>query len=138
VTIGLIYLGARYTIESLINIAGALGLATAVVSATILALGTSLPEVVISVRAAWRKKYELALGNVFGSNLFNILIVAGIPALFMPLAVDQKILLVAIPVMVIATVLYTISGISRRLHNWEGALYLLIYIAFVAKLYGLF
>jgi len=135
--IGLI-IGANYTIESVLKISEFLKIPTALIAITAIAVGTSLPELVVSVRAAIKKKYEIALGNIFGSNVFNILIVAGIPALIKPLAIDNLTFLVGLPFLVIATLLFVISGISRRIHIWEGAMYLLIYILFIVKLLNLF
>lgn len=135
--IGLV-IGANYTIESVLKISEFLKISPALISITAIAVGTSLPELVVSVRAAIKKKYEIALGNIFGSNVFNILIVAGIPALIKPLAIDNLTFLVGLPFLVSATLLFVISGISRRIHIWEGAMYLLIYILFVIKLLNLF
>ena len=135
--IGLI-IGANYTIESVLKISEFLKIPTALIAITAIAVGTSLPELVVSVRAAIKKKYEIALGNIFGSNVFNVLIVAGIPALIKPLAIDSLTFLVGLPFLVIATLLFIISGISRRIHIWEGAMYLLIYILFIVKLLNLF
>jgi len=131
-------IGANYTIESVLKISEFLKISTALIAITAIAVGTSLPELVVSVRAAIKKKYEIALGNIFGSNVFNVLIVAGIPALIKPLAIDSLTFLVGLPFLVIATLLFIISGISRRIHIWEGAMYLLIYILFIVKLLNLF
>ena len=131
-------IGANYTIESVLKISEFLKISTALIAITAIAVGTSLPELVVSVRAAIKKKYEIALGNIFGSNVFNILIVAGIPALIKPLAIDNLTFLVGLPFLVIATLLFVISGISRRIHIWEGVMYLLIYILFIVKLLNLF
>jgi len=131
-------IGANYTIESVLKISEFFKISSALIAITALAVGTSLPELVVSVRAALKKKYEIALGNVFGSNVFNILIVAGIPALIKPLVVDDLTFLVGLPFLVVATLLFIISGISRRIHIWEGAMYLLIYILFIVKLCAIF
>lgn len=130
--------GANYTIEAMLKISDILKIATSLVAITALAIGTSLPELVVSIRAASKKKYEIALGNIFGSNVFNILLVAGIPALIRPLVVDELTFRIGLPFLVIATLLFIISGISRRIHIWEGAMYLLLYILFIVKLCGLF
>jgi len=135
--IGLI-IGANYTIESVLKISEFLKIPTALIAITAIAVGTSLPELVVSVRAAIKKKYEIALGNIFGSNVFNILIVTGIPALIKPLAIDNLTFLVGLPFLVIATLLFIVSGISRRIHIWEGLMYLLLYILFIVKVCGLF
>jgi len=131
-------IGANYTIEAMLKISDILKIATSLVAITALAIGTSLPELVVSIQAASKKKYEIALGNIFGSNVFNILLVVGIPALIRPLAVDELTFGIGLPFLVIATLLFIISGISRRIHIWEGAMYLLLYILFIVKLCGLF
>ena len=131
-------IGANYTIESIVKISEIFKISSSLIAITALAIGTSLPELMVSVRAALKKKYAIALGNVFGSNVFNALVVAGIPALISPLAVDDLTFKIGLPFLVIATLLFVISGISRRIHIWEGAMYLLLYILFVVKLCGLF
>jgi len=131
-------IGANYLIESVLKISEFLEIPPALIAITAVAVGTSLPELVVSVRAAVKKKYEIALGNIFGSNVFNILIVTGIPALIKPLTIDNLTFLVGLPFLVIATLLFIVSGISRRIHIWEGLMYLLLYILFIVKLCGLF
>lgn len=135
--VGLI-IGANYTIDSMIKIGDILRVSPALLSIIALAAGTSLPELVVSVRAASQKKYEIALGNIFGSNVFNALVVVGLPALFQNLAVDDLTLSIGLPFLAVATLLFVISGISRRIHAWEGGMYILLYILFLVKLCGLF
>lgn len=131
-------IGANYLIESVITLSEILNIAPGAISLAAVALGTSLPELLVSVRAAWQKKPEVALGNIFGSNVFNILLVAGLPGLFATLPVDEQTFALGMPIMLIATVLFIISGISRRIHVYEGAMYVVIYIFFVGRLFGLF
>ena len=100
-------------------------------------IGTSLPELVVSVGAVMKKKYEIALGNVFGSNIFNILIVIGVPALIADLAMDDARFYIGIPFLNGATILYIFSGISRKIYNWEGMMYLVIYLLFLTKIFGI-
>jgi len=130
--------GAYYLIESVIELSAIFSIGVSVIAIFAVALGTSLPELVVSVRAAARKKYEIALGNVFGSNVFNALIVVGIPSLIKPLSVDSVAFSIGFPFMVIATVLLIISGITRRVSIWEGLMFLVIYILFVIWLFGWF
>ncbi len=130
--------GANYTIEAMIKISELLKISSSLIAITVLAIGTSLPELVVSIRASLKKKYEIALGNIFGSNVFNILLVVGIPALIRPLTVDELTFSIGLPFLIVATLLFIISGISRKIHIWEGAMYLLLYILFIAKLCGLF
>ncbi len=131
-------IGANYLIESVITLSEILNIAPGAISLAAVALGTSLPELLVSVRAAWQKKPEVALGNIFGSNVFNILLVAGLPGLFATLPVDEQTFTLGMPIMLIATVLFIISGISRRIHVYEGAMYVVIYVFFVGRLFGLF
>ncbi len=131
-------IGANYLIESVITISEILNIAPGAISLAAVALGTSLPELLVSVKAAWQKKPEVALGNIFGSNVFNILLVAGLPGLFGTLPLDDQTFTLGVPLMIIATVLFIISGISRRVHVYEGAMYVVIYIFFVGRLFGLF
>lgn len=133
-----LYIGSKYVIESTLEISDILNIAPALVAITAIALGTSLPELIVSVQAARRKKYEIALGNIFGSNIFNILVVVGIPALMKNLVVEEKTLMLGLPIFIAATLFFVISGISQRIHKWEGAMYLIVYIFFIGKLFGLF
>lgn len=130
-------LGANYTIESLLNISTMLGIGASLIAMSAVSIGTSLPELVVSVRAAMKKKYEIALGNVFGSNIFNTLVVIGVPALLSDLEVDETTFSIGIPFLIGATILYIFSGISRKIYNWEGMMYLLIYALFLIKIFGI-
>lgn len=133
-----IYLGSDFTVRSIISIAELLNIATSVITMSVVALGTSLPELVVSVRAALKGKSAIALGNIFGSNTFNALLICGIPALFTNLTVDTLTATTGIMFLVIATILFIFSGISQKIHKWEGAMYLIIYVLFMAKLFGVF
>jgi len=131
-------LGANYLIDSISYIADFFAVAPGLVAVTAVAIGTSLPELLVSVKAARAGKAEVALGNVFGSNVFNMLVVVGIPGLFATLPLDEKTLSVGVPVLLLSTAVFVISGISRRLHPQEGWLYLMMYVVFTAKLFDLF
>jgi cation:H+ antiporter len=133
-----LYLGSKYIIESTLKISEILNIAPALVALTAIAIGTSLPELLVSVQAARKEKYEIALGNVFGSNVFNILVVVGIPALIGDLVVEEKTLFLAVPVFLSATLFFVISGISQRIHKWEGAMFLIFYLFFIGKLFNIF
>jgi len=138
--LGVVFLtiGANYLIDSVLKLAEILEIGVSVIAIFAVAVGTSLPELVVSVRAAAQKKYEIALGNIFGSNVFNALVVIGIPSLIKPLLVDSITFQIGFPFMVVATILLVISGITRRISIWEGAMFLLIYLLFLAKLFGWF
>lgn len=133
-----LYLGANYIIEAVIKITELAGISTSVIAITAIAVGTSLPELAVSVKAAIAKKHEIALGNIFGSNIFNALIVIGIPTFIGKITVDDVTFRIGIPFLILSTVLFIFSGISKKIHQWEGAMYLIIYIVFLAKLFNFF
>lgn len=130
--------GAKYLIDALINISQILQIGTGVIAITAVAVGTSLPELLVSVKAAFQNKPEVALGNIFGSNIFNALVVVGLPGLFARLPVDSQTYAIGLPTMALATLLFIISGISRKVYMWEGLFYLSVYILFIAKLFNWF
>lgn len=133
-----VYLGAKYTIDGIIRLGDLLSIQSSLFALTVVAFGTSLPEIVVSVRAALKKNFEIALGNIYGSSIFNGLFVIGLPALIKPLEVDAPTLTIAIPMLIAATILFIFSGISRKLHVWEGAFYILLYVFFVGKIFNFF
>lgn len=133
-----LYLGAKYTIEGVVKISEITKIGTSVIALTAVALGTSLPELAVSIRAAMQKKFEISLGNIIGSNIFNGSFIMGTSALIKPLEVSSATIGVGIPFLILTTVLMVFSGISKRIYMWEGMLFFLIYIIFVAKLFNLF
>ena len=136
--IALLALGSEYLINSLVNLSTILNLATGVITITAVAIGTSLPELLVSVKAAKHGKAEVALGNIFGSNIFNSLVVVGVPGLFGSLVVDTRTIVIGLPTMALATLAFVISGSSKRIYIWEGLFYLTLYVLFIAKLFNLF
>lgn len=134
----LLIAGARYLIESVLELSKVLNISVGVITLLAVALGTSLPELFVSGKAALSGNAEVSIGNIFGSNIFNLLLVVGVPGLIAPLVVDPVTLTIALPVMLAVTLFFAISGLSQKIHLWEGVFYLLIYIFFVGKLFGLF
>ncbi len=138
VSLVLIYFSADFTVKAIINLAALFNLRSSIVTMIILAIGTSLPELFVSILALKKGQVAIALGNVFGSNIFNALMVIGLPALIRPLEIDQPTFSVGIPFLIGATALYAFSGFFKKIHRWEGCMYLLIYFLFIAKLVNLF
>ncbi|MFT7557957.1 MAG: cation:H+ antiporter [Planctomycetota bacterium] len=133
--IGLI-LGAKFLIDAVIALSEIYQVGTGVIAVSAIALGTSLPELIVSVRAAMQGKSAIAIGNIFGSNIFNMLMVVGIPGLLGTLPVDPQTLTLALPFMIVSTILFMLSGISRRIYNWEGIFFLVLYVIFLGQLFG--
>lgn len=131
-------LGAHYLIEAVMTLSGELNIGTGIIAISAIAIGTSLPELFVSAKAASRHQSEMALGNIFGANIFNILVVTGLPGLFETINLDQQTLNIGLPMLIISTILFIFSGISRRIHVQEGSMFLLLYIIFIAKLFNLF
>ena len=134
-TVG-IYFGAHYTIESIINLSEILNLAPAAIAISAVAIGTSLPELLVSIQAARKKNYEMVLGNVIGSNILNATIVMAVPSFITTLYISQEVITTAIPFLVIATLLLTFSGIERKIFSFEGALFGIIYFVFIGQLFN--
>ncbi len=134
----LLAFGSNYLIDSVIKLSELHQIAMGVISIIAVAIGTTLPELFVCVKAAREGNSELALGNIFGSNIFNSFIVIGIPGIIGDLPLDVETYQVGIPFLLFATLLFVISGISRRVHSYEGAFYLLLYIIFIVKIFGIF
>lgn len=132
-----LYFSAEYTVRSVIQLSEALGVGADVIAVSAVALGTSLPELAVSLGASRRGNLDVAMGNVLGSSVFNGFAVLGIPALFTQLPVESQVLNVGVPMMVIATLLFFFMAQDREITRWEGTLLLLLYLLFLGKLFGL-
>jgi cation:H+ antiporter len=132
--VGLVFLGlgARVLVMGAVGIARGFGVSELIIGLTVVALGTSLPEIAASVIAALKKEPDIALGNVIGSNIFNILCILGITALVSPIGVSWQAVQRDAWVMLGVTVLFVpflITG--RRLSRLEGSVLVTLYIAYV-------
>jgi cation:H+ antiporter len=128
--LALLIIGSEWLVRGAVTIASAMGVSELIISLTIIAIGTSLPEVATSIIAGLRGERDIAVGNVVGSNLFNILVVVGVAALASPagLEVAAPAINFDIPVMVAAAVLcLPIFFLHYRIGRWEGALFLSYY-----------
>jgi cation:H+ antiporter len=133
-----IYAGAKYTVESVINLSELLNLGTEIIAVSAVAFGTSLPELAVGIAAIRKGKAEIAVGNLIGSNIFNSFIVMGVPALFGALIIPSSILTFGLPMMLIATFLFFFITQEKIITKWEGYMLLLFYIFFIGKLFNLF
>ncbi|MBS0016354.1 MAG: calcium/sodium antiporter [Arthrospira sp. SH-MAG29] len=131
-----IFVGANYTIESIIKLSEIFNLGTEIIAVTVVALGTSLPELVVTISAARKGDAEVAIGNVVGSNIFNSLIVMGVPGLIKPLDIPDDILVNALPVMLAATLLFFFVTQDKQVTQWEGLLFFVLYGWFVGHIFG--
>lgn len=135
--LGLLLLGARWLVESAVTAATALGVSEVIIGLTVVALGTSLPEVATSVLAAIRGERDIAVGNVVGSNVFNLTLIlgAGSAATSGGLTVAPSILAFDMPIMVAATVAcLPIFFTGYCIARWEGILFIGYYLAYTLYL----
>lgn len=133
--IGLV-LGGKWIVDGAVHLALSLGASQSLIGLTIVAVGTSLPELATSVVAAFKKNAEIAIGNVVGSNIFNIFFVLGISSIIKPLPFQPKANL-DIGVTILASFLLFIcmfTGRRRLLDRWEGVAFLILYICYVGLL----
>ncbi len=128
-------LGAKFLVQGAVSLATAWGVSDAVIGLTIVAIGTSLPELVTSIVAARKGHSDVAYGNVIGSNIFNILGILGITALVKPIPVPPEILHFDIWALTAVTLLMVaVSASSWRITRAEGAGMLMLYFAYLGWL----
>jgi cation:H+ antiporter len=124
--------GADLFVEGAVGIARTLGVSEQLIGVTIVAVGTSMPELVTSLLAALRKQIDISIGNLVGSNIFNLLGIIGISAMVLPISVDHTAFLMDLAAMaVIALLLYPLMRMGNKLGRWQGALLLIAYTAYV-------
>lgn len=129
-----VIVAADQFIDSILSIATTLGVGTELIAMTAVAVGTSLPEIAVSVTAVRRGSSELTVGNVLGSNVFNTFAVLGVPSLLAPVPVSQDVGDFALPVMLLATLLYYFITQDREITRWEGMTLVVLYAVFVVNL----
>lgn len=130
-----IYAGAEFTVRSVIALTGLLGFAdTSFLALTVVAVGSSLPELAVSLSAARRGFFDICLGNVVGSNICNSLLVAGAPALISPLPASRAVIAAGLPFMLASTLLLPLLARGGGFGRVTGALLLLVFISFLAFL----
>ncbi len=132
---GLLVWGSRWLVEGAVVTAQALGVSELVIGLTVVAAGTSLPELATSVVASLREERDIAVGNVVGSNIFNVLSVLGATAMVSPVAVSPAALRFDLPVMIaVALACLPIFASGYVIARWEGALFLAYYGAYLLYL----
>lgn len=132
VSIFALYAGGRLTVDHAANIASIMGISEWVIGATIISLGTSLPEAATSLMAIKRKKYELSLGNIIGSNVSNVFIVVGIAAMLNPLVIDFTKFALSFMFLILSSVFITVVLIRGTFHRKTAMIALTLYALFIA------
>jgi len=136
--LGALVLGSKLGVSSAVEFSQRMGISQSLVGLTVVAVGTSLPELATSVVAAYKKNTDIAVGNVVGSNIFNIFFVLGTSATIHPLPFEVA-NNIDIWVTILASLLLFIcmfTGGKRKLDRWEGIAFLMIYIIYIGILFN--
>ena len=118
----LLVVGAELLVRGSSRLAAALGISPLVIGLTIVAYGTSSPEMAVSIQSALSGQVDIAVGNVVGSNIFNVLVILGLSALIVPLVVAQQLVRIDVPLMIGVSVLVWALSLNGFLERWEGFL----------------
>jgi len=129
-------IGGKWVVDSAVEIATMLGVSQSLIGLTIVAIGTSLPELATSAVAAYKKKCDIAVGNIVGSNIFNIFWILGLSAVINPIPFQAKsnpdIFMAIFASLMLFLVMFI--GKKRILERWQGVIFILIYVAYVVYL----
>ena len=127
-------LGAELLVRGASRLALSLGITPLVVGLTVVAFGTSAPELAVSVQSAWAGQVDIALGNVVGSNIFNVLFILGLSALITPLMVHQQVIRQEVPIMIGVSLLLWALALDGGINRWEGLLLTALVVGYTVLL----
>ncbi|MGI9253442.1 MAG: calcium/sodium antiporter [Thermomicrobiales bacterium] len=130
----LLIAGAELLVRGASSIATLLGISPLVIGLTVVAIGTSAPELAVSIQSSFAGKPDLAVGNVVGSNIFNLLFILGVTALVAPLVVSQQLVRLDVPIMIGATALLLGMALDGRIGRLDGALLVVGFLAYTGFL----
>ncbi|MGV9709598.1 calcium/sodium antiporter [Gordonia sp. NPDC003424] len=131
--LAVIIVGAEWLVDGAVTVAGDLGVSEAVIGLTVVAIGTSAPELVTTIVSTIRGERDLAIGNLIGSSTYNITFILGATSLVRPLDVTSELIRIDLPVMVaVALVCVPIFVTGRRISRVEGIAFVLAYVAYLA------
>lgn len=131
-----LYVGGNWTVDGAISIAKLFGLSEYFIFLTIVAVGTSLPELITSIIAALKKNADLAVGNIVGSNIFNIFWILGCSAIITPLKLPQF-AVIDLSILFLTTfllLLFAFFGKNHELRRWQGIIFVILYIIYIVYL----
>ncbi|MDP8242912.1 MAG: calcium/sodium antiporter [Candidatus Hinthialibacter antarcticus] len=134
--LGLLIAGSRFFVGGAVGLSRQWGVPEAIIGLTLVAVGTSLPELATSVLAAFRGQSDVAVGNIIGSNIFNILGILGVASIIAPIAVSSQIATFDNWVMLsVALLLCSFMFTGWKISRWEGAIFLVVYCVYIFILY---
>lgn len=132
---GLVF-GGRFIVDSASELARAMGISERIIGLTIVSIGTSAPELATSVSATMKKNVDIAIGNIVGSNIFNVFLVLGVSAIVYPVSVPES-SNYDLFVNVLASLLlfiFIFTGGKRKLEKWEGSIFVALYVLYLLSL----
>lgn len=134
--LGGLILGGRLIVTSAVEIAESLGLSERVIGLTVVSIGTSLPELATSIVAVRKRNVDIAIGNVVGSNIFNIFLILGVSTTINPVVLNENAFFdIFVNILVgLLLFIFLFTGKGRRIERWEGVIFILCYIAYLTYL----
>jgi cation:H+ antiporter len=129
-------LSAKYTIINVVEVSKMLNVPMGSIAASVVAVGTSLPELMVSLNAAKKGNIEMSIGNVIGSNIFNTFGIMGTASLVGAISIDKGTLSLSLPVMIAATILIVFSLQNKAMSKWIGYIFILFYILYIIELFS--
>jgi len=133
----LLITGAHFLVEGGLNLAHSLKVKSLIIGLTVIALGTSLPELAVNINASVKDADSIVLGNIIGSNIANILLILGLSALIKPLEIRKPTTKVQIPIMIVSTFalfIFMLISANSSLSKWIGGLFILVFFGFIFNL----
>jgi len=128
--LGLLVGGAELLVRGAASLARRFSVPPLIIGLTVVAYGTSAPELAVSIRAALAGRADIAVGNVVGSNLFNVLFILGLSALITPLAISVQLVRFDVPILIAVSLLVPLAAADGRIEPWEGAVLVLLGLAY--------
>jgi len=126
----MLYFGADWLVKGSSSLAARLGISPLVIGLTVVAFGTSMPEMFVSVNAAIENHSGITIGNVIGSNIFNICIILGFAAVFNPLIVRLQLIKIDMPVMILATLLFWVFFLNNQISRFEAVVFFMLFLIY--------
>ena len=133
-SVALLGLASKFAVDSLLDIVAQVDIGVDVLTFFALAIGTSLPELTVSIKALRQGKGDLVVGNVIGSSMFNILLIGGVASTLRTQFVDSSIVGWIVAGLGLSVLLLMAGSISKRIHLWEGLVYVLLYLTVASKI----
>jgi len=134
VSVAILALSSKFAVDALLNIVAEVSIGVDVLTFFALAIGTSLPELTVSIKALRQGKGDLVVGNVIGSSMFNILLIGGVASVFRTQEVGSSLIGFFIAGLGLSALLLMAGSISKRIHVWEGLIYILIYVTLASRI----